>query len=160
MKRTERGFTLVEVVVAVLLMGILFMGLATMPRNILSMRAAYSAKAAASHLAEMYLEIRRDTDFDMMAAQILDVTLDSNPDITYTVEVSVARTSLDPVEVNKIIDGDTGSEAAPQPIEDMLVVVGPSEPVDCQLVTVLVRWQANGIDRSLQRQAIIHRYEE
>ena len=146
MKRTERGFTLVEVVVAVLLMGILFMGMATMPRNIMMMRAAYSARTAASHLAEIRLEIRRNTDFDRIAAQ--SATGVAQNGITYTVTVSVAYQS---------VGAYTGSAAAPQQIGTILAA--PSGPADCKLVTVLVQWQANGINQSLQRQAIIGRYE-
>ena len=146
MKRTERGFTLVEVVVAVLLMGILFTGMATMPRNIMMMRAAYSARTAASHLAEIQLEIRRNTDFDRIAAQTATGVAQNG--ITYTVTVFVA---------DKSVGAYTGSAATPQLIGTILAA--PSGPADCKLVTVLVQWQANGINQSLRRQAFIGRYE-
>lgn len=68
MKRQEAGFGIVEIVVAIVLLGAVSIGMVTMFRNILSIQSAAEYRKSATLAAQREIEALRNSNYNQLTA--------------------------------------------------------------------------------------------
>ncbi|HOP75719.1 MAG TPA: type II secretion system protein [Bacillota bacterium] len=143
--RNDSGFTLIEVMVSLSLMGFLLIGMSMMPMQMRALRANAEARATAVSYAENIIEQYRNMDYDTLPNRALqpiknlrnaDVT--KNMNLTYRYSVVVKGYNIGNISAN---------------FDNMLTSTNVNPQV--KQVRVRVTWQGERLNGFVERTALI-----
>lgn len=133
--KSAPGFTLVEVMVAMVLMALLIVGMAAAPLAARQLRVRAEIRAAAVNYGERLLERYRSLDFDSIDAAdetvVTDLISGQDLAVTYRYRVTVQGYALSPEALEEngpLVDKLVAEDTAPQ----------------LKQVTAIITWSGEG----------------